>query len=129
MGRPAASALVQPSGRSAFERRSKTAPEPHRQPGPTYRESKCSQSRQTSRFQGLSAGNTAQPWMEGTPADPPPAEGAEDGAVPDPPQAPDSSAAHTSSGPLTGRRYGRGPREAVSGRTRRPVLAPRRNRL
>ncbi len=34
MGRPAASALVQPSGLRAFDRRSKTAPEPADQPEP-----------------------------------------------------------------------------------------------
>ena len=38
MGRPAASALVQPSGRRAFDRRSKYAPEPAAQPEPARRD-------------------------------------------------------------------------------------------
>ncbi len=48
MGRPAASALVQPFGRSAFEFRSQVAPDPARQPLDVLRALNSSYSRQSS---------------------------------------------------------------------------------
>ncbi len=51
IGRPAASAEVQPSGRSAFERRLNTAPEPASQPAPRRRAEYSSYSLQAATLQ------------------------------------------------------------------------------